>query len=219
MRAVDTPDDSGAVRTHLLAAMLHPLRAEILVILSERRASAREIAAEAGVSPEAIGHQLRRLRRDGLVHLEERQARRGVTEHYYRAARDLVITDEEFATLSPTQRSRFSIRLLRRLYADLSWALRAGTFDSRDDTCAVHTPMLVDERGWRELAQIHREAAEKVLALRHRLQARTDRSAGVGISAVSAILWFELPGPAVQSADSGTRTSATAERAGGPRNR
>jgi DNA-binding transcriptional ArsR family regulator len=187
--------DKGAdpLRAQLIAALLHPLRCSILMILAERTASARDIAAETGVLSERIGHQLRRLRREGLIRLEESRRRRGVAENYYRATLEPIIDDEEFASLSPEQRRMFSIWVIKRLYTDAGRALKAETFDSRSNSCSAHSRMLLDERGWGELAAIHREALDRVIALRRQAAARIEQSAGVGIPAASTILCFELP--------------------------
>lgn len=201
MTAGDMVGEVAASRARFLEAMLHPDRREILTILLERGAGVKEIAAETGLSAGAVGHQLRRLRRDGLVRLEETRARRGVAEHYYRAVPDPVIRDEEFATFSPAERRRLSAYLIKNVYRDLRQAIGSGTFDSREQSCGCHMRVEVDERGWHELAEIHREAAEKVAALRCRLEARIDDTNAAVIPAASAIFFFELPSLAVQSGD------------------
>jgi len=191
--AAETDD----LRGRLVAALLHPLRGPILAILAERSASAREIAAETDATPESVGHQLRRLRREGLVSLEERKARRGVAENYYRATLDPIVEDDEFDALSPEQRRRFSAHVIKCLYTDATRALKAGTFDSRGNMCSAHIRMLLDERGWHELAEIHHETFDKVIALRRRAEARITQSASVAVPAASTILCFELPELAV----------------------
>ena|ERR1700679_3584570 len=189
--------DADELRERLIAALLHPLRGPILGILAERTACARDIAAEVGVSAESAGHQLRRLRCDGLVHLEEKRARRGVAENYYRATLEPIVDDEEFDALSPAQRRRFSAHVIKCLYTDANRALKAETFDSRGDMCSAHIRMLLDEPGWHELAEIHREAFDKVIALRRRAGARIEQSADAAVPAASTILCFELPDLAV----------------------
>lgn len=185
--------DTDELRAKLVTALLHPLRGAILQILAERTASAQDIAAETGVSTEGIGHQLRRLRRDGLIRLDERRDRRGVAANYYRVTLEPVIHDEEFSTLSPEQRRIFSTWVVKRLYTDANRAFKAETFDSRSDSCSAHARMFLDERGWDELTEIHREALDKVIALRRRAAVRLGDSVSSGIPAASTILCFELP--------------------------
>lgn len=170
-------------------------------MLAERAASAREIAAELGISPESAGHQLRRLRREELVRLEKRIGRRGVAENYYRATVDPIMDDEEFATLSPEQRHRFSAHVIKSLGIDVGRAHRAGTFDSRSDMCSAHIRMVLDKRGWCELAEIHHEAFDKVIALRRRVATRIEESSETGFPAASTLLCFELPTLAVKPTD------------------
>lgn len=191
------PDDE--LRARLIAALLHPLRGPILGVLAERTASAREIAAETGSSPESIGHQLRRLRGDGLVQLEESRNRRGVVENYYRPTVEPIIDDEEFGELSFEERRRFSVHVIKSVYTDANRALKARTFDSRNDMCSAHIRMVLDERGWRELAEIQHEAFNSVIALRRRARVRVDGSGSAGIPAAATLLCFELPNLSVHS--------------------
>jgi DNA-binding transcriptional ArsR family regulator len=193
-------DDPDELRARLLAALLHPLRRSILGALSVRTASAREIAAETGCSPESIGHQLRRLRREGLIQLEASRRRRGVAENYYRATLEPIIDDDDFEALSLEQRRQFSVELIKSLYVDINRALKEGTFDSRSDSCAGHIRLTLDESGWRELAEIHRETLEEVIVLRRRAAARIRQTGSVGTPTVSAVLCFEMPGPVDSSA-------------------
>ena len=189
------------LHARMVTALRHPLRAPILGILAERAASAREIASELDLPAESVGHQVRRLRREELVRLEERRGRRGVAENYYRATLDPILDDAEFAALPPEQRHRFSAHVIKCLGIDAGRAHRAGTFDSRSDMCSAHVRMLLDECGWRELAEIHRDAFEKVIALRRRAAKRIGDSAGGGVPAASTLLCFELPDLAVVPMD------------------
>jgi DNA-binding transcriptional ArsR family regulator len=184
---------ADGLRSRMVTALKHSLRGPILAVLAERPASAGEIAAELEVPAESVGHQLRWLRREGLVQLVEKRERRGVAENYYRATLDPIMDDEEFGALSPEQRHRFSAHVIKCLSVDASRAHRAGTLDSRNDMCSAHVRMLLDERGWRELAEIHREAFEKVIALRRCVAERIKGSASTSIPAASTLLCFELP--------------------------
>ncbi len=192
---------ADGLRSRMVAALTHSLRGPILGILAERPASAGEIAAELEVPAESVGHQLRRLRREGLVRLVERRERRGVAENYYRATLDPIIDDEEFGALSPEQRHRFSAHVIKCLSVDASRAHKAGTLNSRSDMCSAHVRMLLDERGWRELAEIHREAFDKVITLRQCVAERIKGSSSTCIPAASTLLCFELPTLAIDPLD------------------
>jgi DNA-binding transcriptional ArsR family regulator len=185
--------DADELHARMVAALLHPLRAWIFGILAERPASAPIIAAELQEPPERIGHQLRRLRREGLVHIVERRERRGVAENYYRPTLEPLVDNDEFNALSPAERARLSSDAIKRLYTDATRAVRAGTFDRRSDMCSVHIRMLLDEQGWRELAELHRDAVLKVVALRKQAMDRLEHSATDGIPAASTLFCFELP--------------------------
>jgi DNA-binding transcriptional ArsR family regulator len=189
------------LRSRLVAALRHPLRAPILTILSERSASAGEIAVELGVSVESAGHQLRRLRRDGLVQPVEKKRRRGVAENYYRSTLDPFLGDEDFAALPSEQRCRISAQVIKRLSVDARRAYRAGSVGSPNNICPAHIRMVLDERGWRELAEIHREAFDRVVALRRCVAERIKGSSETGAPAAITLLCFELPTLAVHPID------------------
>jgi hypothetical protein len=62
-----------------------------------------------------------------------------------------------------------------------------------DDSIAVRTPLRLDEQGWNELIRIHREAFEKVAAVKGRAEQRLRESGGPMTPALSVLLFFEMP--------------------------
>src|SRR5437588_2926783 len=66
-------------------AFSHPLRAKILTILGQRRASPRQLADELGVPLQNLSYHVRALVGLKLIRLVDVKARRGSIEHYYEA--------------------------------------------------------------------------------------------------------------------------------------
>jgi len=75
-----------AIDERLVRALSHPLRVQILEILSERVASPNDLSAELGVELTHVAYHTRTLDRCGCLELVDTAQRRGATEHFYRAA-------------------------------------------------------------------------------------------------------------------------------------
>lgn len=75
-----------AIDERLVRALSHPLRVQILEILSERVASPNDLSEELGVELTHVAYHTRTLDRCGCLELVDTAQRRGATEHYYRTA-------------------------------------------------------------------------------------------------------------------------------------
>src|SRR3954452_13075637 len=81
------PDPNPAgIEKRLARALSHPLRVQILEILSERVASPHDLSEELGVELTHVAYHTRTLDRCGCLELVDTAQRRGATEHYYRTA-------------------------------------------------------------------------------------------------------------------------------------
>jgi DNA-binding transcriptional ArsR family regulator len=70
----------------LVRALAHPLRVQILEILSERVASPTDLSAELGVDLGHVAYHTRTLDSCGCLELVDTAQRRGAVEHFYKAA-------------------------------------------------------------------------------------------------------------------------------------
>jgi DNA-binding transcriptional ArsR family regulator len=82
-----------------IKAMGHPLRAEILHILSERTASPAEMARELGAELSNVSYHAKQLVAFECAELVDIQVVRGALEHFYRATERPLIDLEEWLTL------------------------------------------------------------------------------------------------------------------------
>jgi DNA-binding transcriptional ArsR family regulator len=178
----------------LVKVVAHPLRVQALSILSERPASPKELAAELGSPVGNVSYHVRELEQVGLIELVDEKKRRGAVEHFYRAIARPLLSAKEWERLSLDDRQGFSTWVIQLLIVDASQALAAGTFDARDDRHLSHTPLLVDEEGWRQLVEIKASALEAVLEVQAASAARLSAADGEeGIPAVAAMTLFEMP--------------------------
>jgi DNA-binding transcriptional ArsR family regulator len=185
--AVDSLDKA------LVDTVGHEVGYSIFRVLTERPASATELAALLSQPRSTVGDQLRKLIASGLVESTGEETRRGTTERFYRAASSRWLDDEVTAKLDPRQKRRTALRVAREAAVDMSLALQSDLLDQRDDWCVGSSRITVDSQGWRELAEIHRHALEEVERVRDESAERLDDGADESLRAISWVMLLELP--------------------------
>lgn len=182
-----------AIDQRLVRALAHPLRVQILEVLTERVASPSLIADELGTGVSHVAYHTRALDRCGCLELVETAQRRGATEHYYKAKSHAFIGDRAWRKVPRPIRSSITGASLQTFIDKAVTALEAGTIDDREDTTFSWMPVHLDQEGWSEVTAILADATERVLAA----QAAADRRAADlsddqgRISAVVALANFE----------------------------
>jgi len=172
----------------------HRVGYAIFRALTERPASARELAALLSQPRSTVGDQLRKLIASGLVESTGEEARRGTIERFYRAASgSRWLDDDATGKLDPRQKRRTALRVAREAMADTSLALRSDLLGHRNDWCVGSSRIAVDPRGWRELAEIHRHALEEVERVRDESAERLGDDAEEPLRAISWLMLLELP--------------------------
>lgn len=187
-----------AIDQRLVRALAHPLRVQILEVLTERVASPNLIAEELGTGVSHVAYHTRTLDRCGCLELVETAQRRGATEHYYKAKPHAFIGDRDWRKVPRAVRSGVTAASLQTFMDKAVTALEAGTIDNREDTTFSWMPVHLDEKGWQEVAAILADATERVLAAQAAADQRTEESSKdpKRISAVVALANFETgPGP------------------------
>ena len=149
----------------LMKGLSHPLRLRVLLRLDRRVASPAELARELGEPLGTVAYHTRVLAGLGCVELVRTEPRRGAIEHYYRAIVQPYFSDSDWAQLPAAARQSISEAVLQRAWADAADALKAGTFDARDDVHLSRTPLDLDERGWHELNGLLAELLDRALAI------------------------------------------------------
>jgi DNA-binding transcriptional ArsR family regulator len=149
----------------LIKALSHPLRMRVLMRLNLGVASPVELARELEEPLANVAYHTRVLLDLGCVELVRTEHRRGAVEHYYRAVVRPYFSDSDWAQLPPSARQSISEAVLQRIWSDAADALRSGAFDARDDRHLSRTPLVLDERGWRELNELLADLLERALQL------------------------------------------------------
>ena len=190
------------METTLAAIVAHPTRARAFVILAERTASPVEIAQEIGKDVGHVGYHVRKLQQLNLIELVDERPVRGAVEHFYRAIERPVVREEAFAEQGIEEREVFTRHILQLHITDVARAMDEHTFDARDNRAAIRLPMLVDEDGFKELADLHVEMYERALDIQARSDERRTGTDDDGISAMSTTMLFEMPEKQRNSASS-----------------
>lgn len=179
----------------LVKALAHPLRVQILEILTERVASPNGISAQLDTGLTHVAYHTRELDKYGLLELVRTAQRRGATEHFYKAAPHSFVGDPAWREVPSSLLGGVSAATLQTFLDKAIAALQAGTLDGRSDTIFRWMPLQLDEPGWKEVVAIMEAATNKVLAAHLRSQDRlADNGGRESISAVIGQAAFETAG-------------------------
>lgn len=163
MKEITNLNDASLVR-----AMAHPLRARILGILQERRASPRELADELGASLGTVSYHVRTLAGLKLIKLVKKTPRRGAIEHHYEAVGPARVSDDAWGKTPGIVKDAMVAAALSEVGRSVTDAASLGGFD-RPNAQLTRTLLTLDEPGWNQLA----DAMTKLLARAEQIQAES----------------------------------------------
>ncbi|MGN6256221.1 MAG: hypothetical protein ACTHN3_00515 [Solirubrobacterales bacterium] len=188
----------------LVKALAHPVRIQILEILSERVASPNMLASELDTGLTHVSYHTRTLERCGCLELVETAQRRGATEHFYKAKPQAFIGNQTWRQVPRSVRGSVTAASLQTFIERAVTALEAGTMDDREDTTFSWMPLHLDRQGWREVNAALKEATERVLKAQEASNRRAEESEQDErtISAVVALANFET-GSSSSAAEAG----------------
>jgi DNA-binding transcriptional ArsR family regulator len=184
---------TGSLKDKLVKGLNHPVRVNALTILSERVACPKEISEQLEVKLSNVAYHVRVLEELGLVEITEEESVRGAVAHFYKAIDLQALDNQVWERLDPKVRSAFSGYILEALIADAARSVAAGVIDLRNDRRLIHRPMLLDEEGWRQVAEIQEEANKMITKAEAAAAKRINGGTGNSIRAVAALLCFEVP--------------------------
>jgi DNA-binding transcriptional ArsR family regulator len=172
-------NDPGLVR-----AIAHPLRARILGMLQERRASPKELASELGLPLANVAYHVRILSDLKLIRLVKKTPRRGAIEHHYEAISGAQVADSAWGATPKVVRDKLLSAALEEVGRSVDEAAAGGGFD-RTDTHLTRTRLVLDDQAWSELGkmlmdvlhradELQREAAERLKNADHAGEHRTN---------------------------------------------
>lgn len=189
------PKHTETIDQRLVRALAHPLRVQILELLTERVASPNLISEQLGIGLTHVAYHTRALDRWGCLELVDTAQRRGATEHFYTAQPDSFVGCRSWRTVPQPVRGGVTGASLQTFMDKAVAALQAGAIDGREDTTFTWMPVRLDQRGWDEITAIMHQATDRALDAQRRSRKRlANRDEPEAISAVVAFANFETGG-------------------------
>lgn len=182
-------------------AFAHPLRVQILIILNERVASPNLLSQELGQSLNLVAYHVRVLEKYDCIELVDTKQRRGATEHFYRATRRQFLTDSEWERMPDSLRAGITGAMVKTVFEDVEEAAETGTLEELDDRHLSRTPMVVDQQGWKDVADLLAETLDRVLEIQAEATGRMASSGEEGMLSKVSIMHFKSPAPKADTAD------------------
>jgi DNA-binding transcriptional ArsR family regulator len=185
--------NEGQAELRLAEAMGHPVRGKLLHAVAEKSeegVSIRQLAARLAEPKRRIRYHLDALSDLGLVEVVRVANCRGAIERFYGVTVTPWITEE----LADREQARqVYIHCLKAVLADVHDAIGAKLFGQRPGNTVIRIPMEVDRKGWAELVEIQNRALHEANEAAGRSRDRLRTSSEARISALAAMLLFEVP--------------------------
>lgn len=211
MKAITNLNEPSLVR-----ALAHPLRAQILGVLQERRASPRELAEEFGAPLQNVSYHVRRLADLKLIKLVKKTPRRGAIEHHYEAIPEAAITDDAWGKAPSIVKKAMVASTLQGIGRSVGEAAALGGFD-RADAHLSRTRLVLDDRGWQELADALIKLIERGYRIEEQSEQRLKRADHEGERRASLVLMLFEGFPSFEGLSGGPPTAGARKRRGAGR--
>ena len=176
-----------------LVAMSHPLRADVMRVLSERTASPKEIADELGEPIPNVSHHAKRLVQLGCAELVDKRQVRGAIEHFYRATERPLVDTEEWDDLHPMIAEDLVCGFMQSGIDDFVASAKAGMVGSDSRFHLTRTRLLLDQEGMDDALEIQERARLELMEAQARAANRLSESGETAMHASSWLGCFEVP--------------------------
>jgi hypothetical protein len=140
-----------------------------------------------------VSYHFRKLEELECVEVVAEKKVRGAVEHFYKATRRALFDGKPWDNLPQSVKEEWSGDTFGNILKRVSDAMAMSTFDARNERFLVWNKQLLDEDGWREIADIYRKAARKTVAAEKRARKRVEESGDEGIPSTWAFLFFQSP--------------------------
>jgi DNA-binding transcriptional ArsR family regulator len=191
MPTADHSHDRETIDQDLVRALAHPMRVRILEALQGRTASPTELAREFLESLGVVSYHTNALLEVECIEQVRTQPKRGTVEHFYTVKPRSFIGHQDWRRTPVSVRGGVTDEAIRTFVAKVGQAVDADTIDSREDTTLNWMPMTVDDRGWRETAEILDRALRELMTVAADSRERLGEADGIPV--VTAMAAFEVP--------------------------
>ncbi|MGN6257434.1 MAG: hypothetical protein ACTHN3_06755 [Solirubrobacterales bacterium] len=187
------PSNSDYVDRNMAKALAHPIRVLILAEANKGKISPSRLSRRHDLVVSNVSYHFRKLEELGCLEVVEEKKVRGAVEHFYKAIRRALFDGKPWDNLPQSVKEEWSGDTFGNVLKRVSDAMAMGTFDARNERFLVWNKQLLDEQGWKEIADIYRKAAHKTAAAEKRARKRVEESGEEGIPSTWAFLFFQSP--------------------------
>jgi DNA-binding transcriptional ArsR family regulator len=205
-----TKNKKDGVEQIVAKAFAHPLRVQILIILNEKIASPNMLAQQLDESLNLVAYHVRVLEKYDCIELVDTKQRRGATEHFYRATRRQLLTDDQWAQMPASLRPGMATAVLKSIFEDIEAASKSGTLEEVDDVHITRLPMVLDRAGWDEVSTLLKSTYDQLMEIQTGASARVAESTEDGLLAKVHLLHFKSPSTREVNAASTDEAESTA---------
>lgn len=167
----------------------------IIAETNEREISATQFHTEFGGPVEGIRRRFKLLEKAGwLKKIDQKTGgrRRGAAEKFYRATGPVIPDDEgPWANVPDLLGDTDGWRIFEQLSTRIKEAMKAGTFDSREDRYLAWSLVRLDQQGWEKVASAIQALRAVVLEEEKSAIARMDKSGEKPITVTVGLGVFE----------------------------
>jgi DNA-binding transcriptional ArsR family regulator len=171
-------------------ALGNSFRQQILWILNERVASPSEIAVELGESLNRVCHHIAVLEKAACIELAYVKAVGNRLQHFYKATSRAFLDGADWPSVPESVKEGMRATLLRNVLEDAINAVVEGTYDARDGSHMSWTPMILDELGLEEMAEVLEDSLLRVMAVQETAKERLISSGAAGTPYTVSILGY-----------------------------
>jgi hypothetical protein len=168
----------------------------ILSSLHKGISSPNQLSQELGEPLGNVSYHVKTLLEYDCVELVKTEPRRGAVEHFYRATERAFFSDADWAKIPASARKGINGVALETIGQEATEAMIAGTIDARTDSHLSQTPLLLDEKGWKEIASLLGDTLNRAIEIQQEAATRLADEKADPISSTLAILHFEKAPPA-----------------------
>ena len=190
-----TKESARGVEERVSYGVGHRLRIEILCLLNEATYSASALATKTRQPLTTISHHIKELLNSGCIELARTEKVRNADQHFYRAIKMPLITDEEAEALPAEVKQEYAAVILQGAMAEGMDALWAEKLNRDPNVRMMWRWFNLDAQGRQELADEQRESWERITEIEARATARRLESKEEPKTMIAVTLGFERNRP------------------------
>lgn len=162
----ERPGQRGkSIEEVVVYAISHRTRVQILIVLNQGTYCATELAEIIGEPINSVSNHLKELVEGGAIEIAETIKRRNFDQHFYRAIKTPLYTEEDLIEMHPLQRQVTAALHAQGLLAEIMATLWAGKFRDDPNHCFIWDRLNVDEQGHREITEEQERHFERLIQI------------------------------------------------------